>query len=826
MVGTILAGRYYLEEEIRRPALGAIYRATDGELRRRVAIHVIEHAAAAEERRRICAETLILSRLSHVNIIRLYDIGETNDILYIIYENMSMNSLARRSRRSALYERMRLTLQVAAGLGHAHAQGVVHGNVKPSNILLATRDCAKLAGFGLAVLRGPDESAGLAVGTPSYMSPEQVKGRRLDHRVDHYALGVILYEMIAGAVPFRGTPEEVRAMHVQAAPPPLRSHVTGLSPEAETLVLSLLEKDPANRPSSCAEIESNLRWLIENDPLVRDPGESPTVTCEVQLWRGGCGTDSRAQEDGEDAEDDLPLTVDHHPAEEIGSEGDAPRSAAFDGFETEEGLTEEGDGFSSSDALVEKLAAAVEREPIPLGAGDRFLLGHYLAYLMSSAKRPSRIAEDPIDERNADRARYILAMTSILARGGGDPAIKDAARLLDARIEVRSRMTPLLVAKYIDFRSRRDTCKVFRRARRSLAEASEYAREKLLDANGALNPGLIPRTMRDLTRIAPPYLEIDRELVENWREAGELWKNDPGLRGAVLRYTAHWAAQDYRVRALWPEVIYPLVQRARYRRANRSLAEVLGEGLVDLLLGRRGPGAEMEGATIGDARSFFEAPRRSGDVSEAISADAIEGFAEMLGEGDDGAPSESTSALNEQARTIEAHEERMAGLLAWPEPILKASLSDLSRLWRDSYASRFKRASSTQNAEGSGYLPFPVGAYRLAVIATIRGMTAGEVAIQGMKNKQIELMVPSLRLHRHSKEIVLAIWLYRDQSLVIAYQDQTRSHRFIFWEARESRQFNCDDRGSLERLLIAYKREAPLRLDDSLADPAQTRRRA
>ena len=249
MVGTILNRRFYLESEIRRASAGPIYRAIDGELRRRVSIQILEVSRCPVERRRLLAEALVISRLCHVNVVRLYDVGEVEGMIYLIYEDMTFPSIKRKGVKAPVHTRVRASERVVSALGYAHSQGVVHGNVKPSNILLGSEKLVKLAGFGLGFVRTRAQSQGLALGSPAYMSPEQAQGQVFDHRADVYSMGVVLYELISGSPPFVGATEELMAMHVQQNAAPLRSIVPLLSVEAEELVQNMLEKDPGAGPA-------------------------------------------------------------------------------------------------------------------------------------------------------------------------------------------------------------------------------------------------------------------------------------------------------------------------------------------------------------------------------------------------------------------------------------------------------------------------------------------------------------------------------------------------------------------------------------------------
>src|SRR5262249_37710612 len=200
-----LNGRFTLEKELGRGGMGAVYRAVDQVLQRTVAIKVLKDLHGEEVGKRIRLEAQILARLVHDNIVRLYDFNADNETYYFIMEQVDGTSFFRRWRKVGMAERLQVIAQTAEALDYAHRQGVIHRDIKPANVLLTTTDQAKLSDFGLSLMSDATQESGVVRGTPHYMSPEQAKGLRLDHRTDLYALGVILYECATGAPPFQGT---------------------------------------------------------------------------------------------------------------------------------------------------------------------------------------------------------------------------------------------------------------------------------------------------------------------------------------------------------------------------------------------------------------------------------------------------------------------------------------------------------------------------------------------------------------------------------------------------------------------------------------------
>ena len=207
--GTVLAGRYTLEREVGRGGMATVYLALDQRHRRAVAVKILRpEIAASVGPQRFLREIEIAARLTHPHILPLYDSGEAGGILYYVMPFVEGESLRDRLRREGCLppeEARRIAHEVADALAYAHAQGVVHRDIKPGNILLESGH-AVVADFGIAraltEASGDDiTTSGLAIGTPMYMSPEQVAGARVDGRSDIYNLGCVLYEMIGGATP-------------------------------------------------------------------------------------------------------------------------------------------------------------------------------------------------------------------------------------------------------------------------------------------------------------------------------------------------------------------------------------------------------------------------------------------------------------------------------------------------------------------------------------------------------------------------------------------------------------------------------------------------
>ncbi len=208
MIGTTL-GKFRIEAQVSSGGMGTIYRGADVETGQVVALKVLQQSLAADRSflQRFRREVHVLSGIHHPNVVRIYDVGADGEVQYYAMEYLEQ-SLADLLRAGPVpIERaVRIASQVARGLTAVHAAGVRHRDVKPSNILFDAEGNAKIADFGIAKITDATRmtQTGVIVGTPSYMAPEQVDSQALDPRADIYSLGVVLYEMLVGLLPFDG----------------------------------------------------------------------------------------------------------------------------------------------------------------------------------------------------------------------------------------------------------------------------------------------------------------------------------------------------------------------------------------------------------------------------------------------------------------------------------------------------------------------------------------------------------------------------------------------------------------------------------------------
>ena len=275
-----LADRYEIEGELGQGGMAIVYLAHDVRHDRSVALKLVRpDLSAALGSERFLREIQIAAKLTHPNIVPLYDSGEADGALYYVMpfiEGESLRDLIEREGQLSVEDAIRITREVADALAYAHSMGVVHRDIKPENVLLAAGH-AVVADFGIAhaVSESGGErltQTGMSVGTPSYMSPEQVSGEHhYDGRTDIYSLGCVLYEMIVGEVPFTGpTAQAVMARHSMDAVPPPHTVRDSIPDELEDVILKALSKTPADRFHSASDLAETL------DAIVR--GEAPRLT--------------------------------------------------------------------------------------------------------------------------------------------------------------------------------------------------------------------------------------------------------------------------------------------------------------------------------------------------------------------------------------------------------------------------------------------------------------------------------------------------------------------------------------------------------------------
>jgi len=297
--------QYIVQERIGQGGMAVVYRAYQATVNRQVALKVIMlHPELGERddfRLRFAQEAEMIAKLEHIHILPIFNYGiVNNEIAYIAMRLLRGGSLGNLLNDGALdIDRSAdLFVQMARGLDYAHKKGVIHRDLKPSNILLDDTGNAYLTDFGLAKVMVDSPSitkSGNIVGTPAYMSPEQLRGDAIDHRSDIYSLGVVLYHMLTGRPPFEASEANVVSIiyqHLEKAPEPPSERNVQISPEVEAVVLCALEKKPEQRFASAAEMADALNAALGRKgstasyPAVRTPTTPlPRVTARSKISR-------------------------------------------------------------------------------------------------------------------------------------------------------------------------------------------------------------------------------------------------------------------------------------------------------------------------------------------------------------------------------------------------------------------------------------------------------------------------------------------------------------------------------------------------------------
>ncbi len=279
--GTLFAGRYQIIEELGDGGMGKVYRAMDTTIDEEIALKLIKPEIVPDPKaiERFGNEMKLTRKIPHRNVCRMYDLGEEDGTYYITMEYVrgeDLKSFIRRSGQLTVSKTISIARQICEGLEEAHSLGVVHRDLKSSNVMIDGEGNARIMDFGVArsLKKKGDTRVGVLIGTPEYMAPEQVETSEVDHRADIYSLGVILFEMLTGKVPFQGdTPVSIALLHRKVLPPSPRSFNPEIPEDLNGLILKCLEKNREKRYKTAKETFEALK-KVERDHSTNEGIES------------------------------------------------------------------------------------------------------------------------------------------------------------------------------------------------------------------------------------------------------------------------------------------------------------------------------------------------------------------------------------------------------------------------------------------------------------------------------------------------------------------------------------------------------------------------
>ncbi len=294
--GSVFANRYEIIEELGKGGMGKVYRVEDTKVKEEVALKLIKAEIASDKKtiERFNNELRLARKIRHKNICQMFDLGEEKGTHFITMEfvpGQDLMGLIRQSGQLAVGTTINITKQICDGLTEAHKLGVVHRDLKPSNIMIDKEGNVRIMDFGIArsLETKGITGAGVMIGTPEYMSPEQAETKEVDRRSDIYSLGVILYEMVTGSVPFKGeTPLGIAMKHKSEMPKDPREINAQIPEDLSRMILRCMEKDKEQRYQSTNEVKSELENIEKGIPTKERiiPERKPSTSKEITVTFG------------------------------------------------------------------------------------------------------------------------------------------------------------------------------------------------------------------------------------------------------------------------------------------------------------------------------------------------------------------------------------------------------------------------------------------------------------------------------------------------------------------------------------------------------------
>ncbi len=267
-------GNYSILKKIGEGGMGSVYLARDMTLEREVAIKIIspQLARIPHLMARFRVEAIAQARLNHTNIVTIHAFDHQEETYYIVMEHIpgkTLKTMIKEKGKIPVQQALKIAARILDGLFYAHAQGVLHRDIKPANIFITTNDNVKIGDFGIAKVKGIDglTRVGSTLGTPHYSSPEQIRGKKMDAATDIYSLGITLYEMVTGTLPFTspsGSNYEIQLGHLEKIPPPPSSLDRTIPASVDTLIMKSLAKLPLQRYTGAGEFKRAIEQHLDD----------------------------------------------------------------------------------------------------------------------------------------------------------------------------------------------------------------------------------------------------------------------------------------------------------------------------------------------------------------------------------------------------------------------------------------------------------------------------------------------------------------------------------------------------------------------------------